>query len=133
VTRVRIAPPDTEEDVSAERLIESAVAAGRYVHVTTYHDGATPIRASLLFKTAADAATCARVLSKATVGSAVLADIVGPARAASVGAECYSGSASFEEAKARFECKARMGLVKWMTPPADSAARGAGESEEQKR
>ena len=60
----------------------------------------------------------------------VLADIVGPARAASVGAECYSGSASFEEAKARFECKAKMGLVKWMKPPADSAARGAGESEE---
>lgn len=91
MTRVSIAPPDTEEDVSAERLIESAVVAGRYVHVTTYHDGATPIRAALLFKTAADAATCARVLSKATVGSAVLADIVGPARAASVGARCGDG------------------------------------------
>ena len=62
--------------------------------------------------------------------AAVLADIVGPARAASVGAECYAGSTSFEEAKARFECKARKGLIKWMTKPGDSAARGAGESEE---
>jgi hypothetical protein len=47
-------------------LVESAVAQGRYVEVTTYHDGPnSPIRASLLFKTAEDAATCARVLSEA--------------------------------------------------------------------
>lgn len=89
MTRVRIAQPDIEEDVSAECLIESAVASGRYVYVTTYHDGATPIRASLLFKTTADAETCARVLRESSRHpSAVLTDIAGPARAASVGARC---------------------------------------------
>lgn len=150
MTRVRIPQPDTEEDVSAERLIESAVAAGRYVHVTTYHDGATPIRASLLFKTAADAATCARVLSKATVGSAVLADIVGPARAASVGAACR-GEESREQKFARARCHVRMASARYreeqteqeakraaweaahlyVDTAEDSAARGAGESEGQ--
>jgi len=83
-------------DNDPARLVESATAAGRYVHVTTYHDGATPIRASLLFKTAADAATSARALSDIARAegrhpSAVLADIVGPARAASVGARCDDG------------------------------------------
>ena len=120
MTRVRVAPPDIEEDVSAERLIESAVAAGRYVHVTTYHDGATPIRASLLFKTAADAATCARVLSKATVGSAALADIVEPARAASVGARCAVG---MDGPWLWGGCNRLDGKC------GDSAARGAGEGE----
>ena len=109
MTRVRIPQPDTDEDVSAERLIESAVAAGRYVHVTTYHDGATPIRASLLFKTAADAATCARALSDIARAegrhpSAVLADIVGPARAASVGARCEQRSGPGD----RFRCGDRL-------------------------
>ena len=46
-------------------LVESAFASGRYVEVTTYRDGVTPIRASLLFKTAADATIVARVLRDA--------------------------------------------------------------------
>jgi len=129
VTRVRIAPPDTEEDVSAERLLESAVAAGRYVHVTTYHDGATPIRASLLFKTAADAAICARALSAIARAeqrhpSAVLDDIVGPARAASVGVRCAAHGPWADE----FPCGDTLDKCN-----GDNAARGAGESEEQKR
>jgi hypothetical protein len=129
MTRVRIAQPDIEEDVSAECLIEWAVASGRYVYVTTYHDGATPIRASLLFKTTADAETCARVLRESSRHpSAVLTDIAGPARAASVGARCgprpvwcracAGGNATMSKADTADEC---------------SAAHGAGESEEQKR
>jgi hypothetical protein len=47
-------------------LVESAVAVGRHVYVTTYRDGPeSPIRTSLLFKTAENAEECARVLSAA--------------------------------------------------------------------
>lgn len=54
------------DDPRASRpLVESAVAQGRYVQVTTYRDGESPIRTQLLFRTPADAAECARVLSAA--------------------------------------------------------------------
>ncbi len=145
MTRVSIAPPDTEEDVSAEQ-VAAYLLARWWTECTSPEDEQNMVRA---FEDYAHSrgwievpmqghgaiesmwSQCLEMLAAVEQRhpSAVLADIVGPARAASVGAECYSGSASFEEAKARFECKARMGLVKWMKPPADRAARGAGESE----
>ena len=139
MVKVRIAPPATEEDVSAEQVAAYLLARGwaeqcpnpwrRFARPPWPHVVSVP-RAGL-FDASAQMEITIRDIARAEQRhpSAVLADIVGPARAASVGAACYSGSASFEEAKARFECKARMGLVKWMTP-GDSAARGAGESEE---
>jgi hypothetical protein len=52
--------------VSEKPLVESAVAQGRYV--TTYRDGESPVRASLLFRTAEEAQECARVLAAARIG-----------------------------------------------------------------
>lgn len=50
-------------DDAGEALVEFAMASGREVHVTTYHDGPrSPIRATLLFRTQEDAVECARVL-----------------------------------------------------------------------
>lgn len=47
-------------------LVESAVARGRYVDVTTYHDGPrSPIRGQLLFRTPQEASACARALTAA--------------------------------------------------------------------
>ena len=145
MTRVRIAPPDTEEDVSAEQVAAYLLRPGsgwveqcpnpwrRFARPPWPRVVSVP-RAGL-FDASAQMEITIHDIARAEQRhpSAVLADIVGPARAARVGAECYAGSTSFEEAKARFECKARKGLIKWMTKPGDSAARGAGESEEQKR
>ena len=149
MTRVRIAPPATEEDVSAEQVTAYLLRPGSgWVEMTDlstpsfaefernpdghgHNDGACGVPREGNKRMAANLVEAIHDIARAEQRhpSAVIDDIVGPARAASVGAECYSGSASFEEAKARFECKARMGLVKWMKPPADRAARGAGESE----
>ncbi len=69
--------------------------------------------------------------------SAVLADIVGPARAASVGVACVTGE-SLDERVNRTRCAMRAATerharrlrLERATEDADSAARGAGESEE---
>ena len=87
--------------IPAPALIESAVASGRYVYVTTYHDGATPIRAALLFRTTEDAAICARALSALTREQG--ADIIGPARGVK-GRECEPRSGWHD----RFICGNRL-------------------------
>lgn len=51
-------------------LCEEARAAGRYCYVTTYHDGVTPIKTSLLFRTSEQAEECARRL-RGAFGDAV--------------------------------------------------------------
>lgn len=60
-------PPPSEAGAPAGRpLVESATASGRYVNVTTYRDGPqSPLRASLLFRTAEEASECARLLAAA--------------------------------------------------------------------
>lgn len=50
------------EPPASEPLVESATSSGRYCHVVIYFDGPAPIKASLLFRTALDAAECARIL-----------------------------------------------------------------------
>ena len=84
MTRVRIAPPDTEEDVSAEQLASYALP----------NKGPPALRSRLIatFETFSRreivAWICKRAEEEERHPSAVLADIVGPARAASVGARC---------------------------------------------
>jgi hypothetical protein len=51
-----------------EPLVISAVAMGRYVHVTTYcdgPDGVSPQKARLLFRRPEEAEECVRVLTEA--------------------------------------------------------------------
>lgn len=67
---------EVEPKSDPRRLIESAVAQGRYVYVTTYHDGESPVRAQLLFKTEEAALRCANILSHAFTREALM-EIVG--------------------------------------------------------
>ena len=60
----------------------------------------------------------------------VLADIVGPARAASVGARCRGVGTSEDYEPGRVKCMVRMMAVRWRAANGADAARGAGESEE---
>jgi len=49
----------------SQPLVERVESHGRRVSVTTYHDGATAMTACLTFRTAEEAASCARLLREA--------------------------------------------------------------------
>jgi ADP-ribose pyrophosphatase YjhB (NUDIX family) len=51
--------------VQVEPLVHAVHSSGREVMIITYHDGPTAVNARLLFRTAAEAAECARVLKRA--------------------------------------------------------------------
>jgi ADP-ribose pyrophosphatase YjhB (NUDIX family) len=51
--------------VQDKPLIHAVHSSGREVMIITYHDGPTAVNARLLFRTAAEAAECARVLKRA--------------------------------------------------------------------
>ena len=162
MTRVRIAPPDTEEDVSAEQVAAYLLARGweeegGFRTVRWFTRG----QASISMPSDPTWVHFARDLAKMIVEiahfegngrhpSAVLADIVGPARAASVGASCR-GEESRASILARARCRVKMSLAHSQAERAeqeakraereallgyaetaddDNAARGAGESEE---
>lgn len=135
MTRVRIAQPDTEEDVSAEQVTAYLARGWRYAGLDTEQcwqvfrlgrkraelpvDPKMRRRASMLASIIDDIAR-----AEQRHPSAVLADVAGPARAASVGARCEPWLL-VAELRVRLSCK---------LPACDlmgcSAARGAGESEE---
>jgi hypothetical protein len=131
--RVRIPQPDTEEDVSAEQVVAYLLARGwaeqcpnpwrRFARPPWPRVVSVP-RAGL-FDASAQMEITIRDIARAEGRhpSAVLGDIVGPARAASVGAYCEPWL-FVAELRVRLSCK---------LPACDlmgcSAARGAGESE----
>ena len=132
MTRVRIAPPDIEEDVSAEQVAAYLLARGwtemmalsspSFIEFelrprdADQNDGACGVPREGNKRMSANLLEAITDIARAEGRhpSAVLADIVGPARAASVGAYCEP-VLSLGEMIERVRC---------------SAARGAGESEE---
>lgn len=48
------------------KLVESARASGREVHVITYRDGVTAVKCTLIFHDPEHARECARLLNEAT-------------------------------------------------------------------
>ena len=138
MTRVRIPQPDIEEDVSAEQVVAYLLARG-WTEMTALsspsfvefelrprdadqNDGACGVPREGNKRMSANIAEAIHDIARAEQRhpSDVFADIVGPTRAASVGRECGEdgrGLCGFRRADMT-EC---------------SAARGAGESEEQKR
>lgn len=63
ILEAETAPKFASAAAVSRPLAESVIASGRHVHVTTYHDGPeSPVRASLLFRSAEDAAEVARAL-----------------------------------------------------------------------
>jgi hypothetical protein len=135
MTRVRIAPPDTEEDVSAEQVAAYLLAPERgwthepdtseHWHTFTRGLGCANVPRSAMVKDRRRLTECIHDIARAEQRhpSAVLADIVGPARG-EVGAVCAVGMDGpwlwGGCRRADSQCR-------------DSAARGAGESEEPSR
>ena len=145
MTRVRIPQPDTEEDVSAEQVAAYLLRPGsgwveqcpnpwrRFARPPWPRVVSVP-RAGL-FDASAQMEITIHDIARAEDRhpSAVLADIVGPARAASVGARCRGVGTSEDYEPGRVKCMVRMMAVRWRAANgADraDAARGAGESEE---
>lgn len=137
MTRVRIAPPDTEEDITAEQVAAYLLGGGwtdisllpgsplwrKFLRDISIVD--VPLDQGLVDH-GAMMAECIKRIARAEQRhpSAVLADIVGPVRAASVGAYCEPWL-FVAELRVRLSCK---------LPACDlmgcSPARGAGEESE---
>ncbi len=60
-------PSDANTYLTTKPLVKEAVARGRWVTVTTYVEGETPVVGNLLFETEQDAQTFAQFLSCARV------------------------------------------------------------------
>ena len=141
MTRVRIAPPATEEDVSAEQVAAYLLRPGSgWVEMTALssphytefelrprapdqNDGACGVPREACKRPIPSMLECIHDIARAEGrhASAVLADIVGPARAASVGARCAANGPWADE----FPCGDTLDGCN-----RDSAARGAGEESE---
>ena len=127
MTRVRIVPPDAEEDVSAEQVAAYLLRPGsgwvEWSTVNTTRAFRMEVTATTVIVSVEPDAVCIKRIARAEDRhpSAVLADIVGPARPASVGVRCAAHGPWADE----FPCGDTLDGCN-----RDSAARGAGESEE---
>lgn len=144
MTRVRIPAPDIEADVSAEQVVayllrEGWTHGGSNVEQTWryFRRGRKRIEVPVLPEMRRSATLLASIVEDIGIAtkrhpSAVLADIVGPARGVE-GARCRGLGTGEDFDEGRVKCMVKMMAKRWRTSVGDSAAHGAGESEEQKR